>query len=317
MEGDEAKQEGEKVRQRLEDECRGLRGRLESIRKRRQRVKLLRERDMSDQLSQWEQRYNEASHTRSEAVADYRSAMYQQKLTAHRLEVAQKWNVTNDCFYIWHRGPFGIINGLRLGSEVPALPTDPAKEATTATAPAANGSNGKQGGILGYNLGFSGDVNPVPAEATISVPWAEVNSALGLVALLLSTLQHKQHSGFHFKNEIVAMGSSSKIGVRRGDSITYYDLFTDDNFHFFGKRNFNIALTGLVRCVAEAEETVQERDRTIALPHAIDASSHGEMTIGGLPIAYGPDGEQWTRAMKYLLTDIKWLVAFTTKHVDR
>jgi beclin 1 len=105
--------------------------------------------------------------------------------------------------------------------------------------------------------------------------------------------------------------------VRRGDSITYYDLFTDDSFHLFGKRNFNIALTGLVRCIAEAEETVQERDRTIALPHPIDASSRGEMTIGGLPIAYGPDGEQWTRAMKYLLTDIKWLVAFTTKHVDR
>jgi len=316
MEGDEVNQQREAERQRLEEECRGLRSKLESIRKRRQRVKLLQEREMSDQMSQWEQRYNKASHGRSDALADYRSAVYQQKLTAHRLEVAQKWNVTNDCFYIWHHGPFGIINGLRLGSEVPALPADPTKE-TESTQPAlTNGTNGKQGGIFD-SLGFSGEPNPAPTEATISVPWAEVNSALGLVALLLSTLQHKPHSGFHFKNEIVAMGSTSKIGVRRGDSITYYDLFTDDNFHFFGKRNFNIALTGLVRCVAEAEEAVQERDRTIALPHSIDASSHGEMTIGGLPIAYGPNGEQWTRAMKYLLIDIKWLVAFATKHVDR
>lgn len=312
MEGGESLQE---ERERLEEECRVLRSRLESVRKRRQRMKLLMERDISDQLSQWEQRYNQVSHSRSEALADYRSAASQHKLTANRLDVALKWNVTNDCFYIWYRGPFGIINGLRLGSEVPALPTgDPAKEtANETTAPVANGG----GGLLGYSLGFSADSHPSPTEATISVPWAEVNSALGLVALLLSTLQHKPNSGFHFKNEIVAMGSTSKIGVRRGESLTYYDLYTDDNFHFFGKRNFNIALTGLVRCVAEAEETVQERDRTIALPHAIEASSRGDMTIGGLAIAYGADGETWTRAMKYLLTDIKWLVAFTTKHVDR
>jgi beclin 1 len=311
MEGGAPTESSETDRERLEEECRGLRSRLENVRKRRQRIKILMDREMSDQLSQWEQRYNEVSHEQSEALADYRSAARQENLTANRLDVAQKWNVINDCFYIWHRGPFGTINGLRLASEVPALPTDPSKSETTseATAAAATANGGKQGGILGYSLGFSGESNlTTPTETTISVPWAEVNSALGLVALLLSTLQHKPNSSFHFKNEIVAMGSTSKIGVRRGESITYYDLYTDDNFHFFGKRNFNIALTGLVRCVAEAEETVQERDRTIALPHAIDASARGEMTIGGLPIAYGPDGEQWTRAMKYLLTDIKWLL---------
>ena len=294
--GEEDERDGRHIvsdteRQRLEEECQALRIKLECTRKRRRQVKLLLERDISDQVSQWQQRCNEASRRRSEAVAEYRSAVYQQKLSAHRLELAQKWNVTNDCFYIWHRGPFGVINGLRLGSEIAAIPADQDDTAVPATAPAAN--------------------------ATITVPWAEINSALGLVVLLLSTLMNKPHSGFRFKNEIVAMGSTSKIGLRRGAAVTYYDLFTDDNFHFFGKRNFNIALTGLVRCVAEAEETVQDRDRTIALPYAIDASPHGEMTIGGLPIAYGPGGEQWTRAMKYLLTDLKWLVAYTTKHVDR
>ena len=246
---------------------------------------------MTDQISQWQQRCNETSHHRSEALAEYRTAVSLRKVSAHRLELAQKWNVTNDCFYIWYRGPFGIINGLRLGSEVPALPADPDESV-------ADGSQ-------------------IPVDDVIRVPWAEINSALGLVALLLSTLEQKPQSGFHFKNEIVPMGSTSKIGLRRGDAVTYYDLFTNDNFQFFGKRNFNVALTGLVRCVAEAGETVLERDRTIALPHAIEASARGEMTIGGLPVAYGPDGEQWTRAMKYLLTDLKWLVAFTTKHVDR
>jgi hypothetical protein len=228
----------ETERQRLKEECEALRSKLECLQRRRRQVKLLMEHDMSDQVSQWHQRFNEASRRQSEAVAEYRSAVSQQKLSAHRLELAQKWNVTNDCFYIWYRGPFGVINGLRLGSEVAAIPADPDETAVTAAIPAANA--GKVG-ILGYSLGR--DNNPVSTNETITVPWAEINSALGLVALLLSTLEQKPHSGFKFKNAIVAMGSTSKVGLRRGDAVTYYDLFTDDNFHFFGKRNFNIAVS--------------------------------------------------------------------------
>ena len=47
-------------------------------------------------------------------------------------------------------------------------------------------------------------------------------------------------------------------------------------------------------------------------------SSSGELGIGGLSVAYGTaDPVEWTRAMKYLLTNVKWLVAYTAKHVDR
>jgi hypothetical protein len=225
-------------RKRLEEDCKALGSKLERLQRRRRQVKLLMEQDMSDQVTQWHQRCNEASRLQSEAVAEYRSAVSQQKLCAHGLELAHKWNVTNDCFYIWYRGPFGVINGLRLGSEVAAIPADPDATAVTVAVPAANA--GKVG-ILRSSLGR--DNNLVPTNGTISVPWAEINSALGLVALLLSTLEDKPHSGFKFKNVIVAAGSTSKIGLRRGDAVTYYDLFSDDSFHFFGKRNFNIAVS--------------------------------------------------------------------------
>jgi len=44
----------------------------------------------------------------------------------------------------------------------------------------------------------------------------------------------------------------------------------------------------------------------------------GEATVGGLPLAYDPvAGEQWTMVCKYLLTNLKWLIAYSARHVDR
>lgn len=73
----------------------------------------------------------------------------------------------------------------------------------------------------------------------------------------------------------------------------------------------------------------------MALPHVIAPLNHsssngasnstsagtsngGELGIGGLSVSYGiADPIEWTRAMKYVLTDVKWLVAYSAKHVDR
>jgi hypothetical protein len=47
------------------------------------------------------------------------------------------------------------------------------------------------------------------------------------------------------------------------------------------------------------------------MPHAIEKSPRGgELTIGGLPVSYGVDGVEWTRAMKYMLTNIKQLLIY-------
>ena len=82
--------------------------------------------EVADLISGWEQRYNEASSFIQFGGFGRLSdgCFTAEKSSQSLLELAQKWNVTNDCFYIWYRGPFGIINGLRLGSEVPALPAD-------------------------------------------------------------------------------------------------------------------------------------------------------------------------------------------------
>ncbi|KAL7469740.1 hypothetical protein ACHAXS_010765 [Conticribra weissflogii] len=110
---------------------------------------------------------------------------------------------------------------------------------------------------------------------------------------------------------------------------------------YYARRNFNIALEGLLYCIAEAFLIVEKRDMALAAPYVISvdglvvgvgagktnggckngggsSNSSGEATVGGLPVAYDPsEGERWTVVCKYLLTDLKWLIAYAAKHVER
>jgi beclin len=310
----------EEDRQQLRAECQALRAKLASMRQQRTAVRGATQ-CMTQRLLE---RQNVAIQHRQLAFDDYRSAVAVKKQSTEWLELAQQWNVTNDCFYIWHRGPFVTINGLRLGSEVPALPSTRAniKNApvtVTATSTAnSTGANSTIASLTTTTADSNGNPQPSPqVNDGFRVPWVEINSALGITALLLSTLEQKPHVGIRYPHEIVPMGSTSKIGLRNGAAVAYYNLYSDDGFQFFGKRNFNIALVALLQCVKEAAEAVEKLDRTIAIPHKIEKTPKAEFIIGGLSISYGTDGEQWTRSMKYMLTDIKWLVAYSTKHVDR
>ena len=310
----------EELRTRLDLECQTLTAKLQSIRNKRKEVKRLVDEGTAKQIHKLLEMQNTAIQNRQTAFQEYQSAIFAKNQSFKWLDLAQNWNVTNDCFFIWHRGPFVTINGLRLGSEVPALPSTPTIDNTDILVK-ANGSHSTYANYTKTteNIPQNGNYHhPAPqVNDGFKVPWVETNSALGITALLLSTMEQKANSGIRYQHEILPMGSTSKIGLRSGSSVTYHNLYSDDNFQFFGKRNFNAALTGLLQCVKDAAEAVEKIDRTIAIPHAIEKTSKGEMIVGGLPIAYGADGEQWTRSMKYMLTDIKWLVAYTTKHVDR
>ena len=137
--------------------------------------------------------------------------------------------------------------------------------------------------------------------------------------------------------------ASAGFGVGRLSS-----FFQNKNMH-----NFNLALQAFVHCVAEAAQYQHQQDKTLSLPHPIrhemthtntdinhtvvgdgtNALKGGDWTIGGLSMCYpsaavvaaaaGGGAEEdgvfvdWTRACKYLLTDLKWLVAYTAKHVQR
>jgi hypothetical protein len=103
---------------------------------------------------------------------------------------------------------------------------------------------------------------------------------------------------------------------------------------YYARRNFNIALEALLFCIAETCLVIEKRDMALAAPFTMrvdglvvgkdaylesnSSKSNNEATVGGLPLAYDPgEGERWTLACKYLLTNLKWVIAYAVKHVDR
>ena len=278
----------------LDDENKVLQQKLNEIKRRRQDIQIQKHRLVQIEAA-LQERHNQARAAQHEALLDYRSVVLRKRRVAHLLQLSQQWSVLSDCFQISHRGPFGTINGVRLGAEAPSLELP---------------LNKNEGALAGKatRLGF-GASQQDPTSAPIRVTWMEINAALGHVAALLSTLASRPHAGIVLRHSILPIGSTSKIGIRRGESISLYNLYSDDSFQFFGRRNFNIALNCLLECVQDAVEAIQSRDRTIAVPHVIE--KHQDVpTIGGLSVAYGADGVAWTRAMKYLLTDLKHLLTF-------
>lgn len=296
-----------------------LRQQLNDVRKRRRRIQtqIAEQETLKQSLRQ---RLNTLSNQQHESLLEFQSA------TSDRCE-AQKLksqyhhsNVIVDCFYIWNEGPLAAINGIRLGAE---------SSTTELSANLADASDSQAGMTLAteskrqsyFSSSFSQNENMLNRIVTTSiskVPWKEVNAALGFVALLLSTLEQKNLYGVTFQYDIKATGSTSKIGLRQPNttSTTLYNLYyNDDSFQFFGKRNFNTAIQYLVQCVADLANIIGKRDRTIFLPYVIEYSvvrsgGNPELTIGGIPVTHGNDNVEWTRAMKYLLTDIKHLIKF-------
>jgi beclin 1 len=164
----------------------------------------------------------------------------------------------------------------------------------------------------------------------MTVEWADINAGLGQVVLLLDTLVRR--AGFRFRNhQLVPLGSFSKIiklppgGARGGEEAglvpssprtsggnalnLYYD---EANLVFFPRRNLNAALVAFLQCVEEFGTFVERQDPTLRLPHRIQEGAK----VGGLSISLVQGEEEaWTRALKYLLTDLKWLLAWSAKHV--
>ena len=146
------------------------------------------------------------------------------------------------------------------------------------------------------------------------VDWPEINAGLGQAALVVSSIAIK--AKYEFKNySISPMGSFAKI-IKLEDRRQIYNLYTDGSFSLFAstKKNFNVALIGLLSCVEELGQHIMGLDPTLTLPYEIETTGT-DGSINGLSICYGGDEEQWTKSLKFLLTCIKWIIAWSTKHL--
>ena len=246
-----------------EAECKALRIKLAQIRL--QRMEVQRKQWRVVELQRKWMQVLQGVELRRSSVAERRASVT--SLNSHfvtQLDAMSQMNATNDCFYIWHSGPFATINNFRLGR--------------------------------------------LPVEV---VEWPEINAALGQVALLLSTIEHETPMTFSY--ELFPKGSQSQIAKlpdARGTQ-QIYNLYTDGGgFSVFQMRNnsFHKGLELLLAVVAEAWSFIETQNPAFKLPYAIERSGS---KIAGISIVVGQASDElWTRALKYMLTDLKWIVAW-------
>jgi beclin 1 len=184
-------------------------------------------------------------------------------------------HVLNDLFHIGHDGPFGTINSFRLGK----LPTS-------------------------------------------TVTWEEVNTGLGQCLLLLYLMAKKMNHTFE-NFRLIPMGSSSLIDKLPNDlgdqSIEQHERGKSGaslEFYFDQKSpesvfRWNQALLAFLDCMRQFGIFLNELDTRFQLPYTVDSRE----SIGQLSILYpglNANTIQWVTAMKYMVTNLKWCLAFVS-----
>ncbi|CAI2165079.1 18695_t:CDS:2 [Funneliformis geosporum] len=104
-----------------------------------------------------------------------------------------------------------------------------------------------------------------------------------------------------------AWGSFSKI--EKIDDDTSYELYGSGDFSLktpFLNNRFNNAMVAYLNCLQQLGDYAEQQNRKLKLPYRINKDK-----IGDVSIRYQFKGEEtWTKALRYTLTNIKWILAY-------
>ncbi|DBA01699.1 TPA: LOW QUALITY PROTEIN: hypothetical protein N0F65_010350 [Lagenidium giganteum] len=136
--------------------------------------------------------------------------------------------------------------------------------------------------------------------ASMQVEWNEINAAFGESALLMRTLANML--GFEFADfQVVPLGSFSKI-IRISSPRMEYALHGSDS-DCFAESLFNLGLGAWLACIGQLLTAVEAQDTVFQFPYKVKRS-----TINGFSIHFLKNKQtEWTKALKYALTNLKWL----------
>ncbi|CAJ0760722.1 791_t:CDS:10, partial [Entrophospora sp. SA101] len=137
------------------------------------------------------------------------------------------------------------------------------------------GHDGYFGTINGFRLGR---LPKIPVE------WNEINAAWGQTALLLSIIAKRLK--FTFQKY-----GTGDIAIGR----------------LFQNRRFDSAMVGFLNCLQQLGEYVESEDPKLNLPYRINKDK-----INDASIRLQFSVEEWTRALKYTLAYLKWILAYAS-----
>ncbi|GAU88407.1 hypothetical protein RvY_01115 [Ramazzottius varieornatus] len=144
------------------------------------------------------------------------------------------------------------------------------------------------------------------------VEWPEINAAWGQTVLLLHSLARRMNFIFQ-RYKLVPFGSHSYIECL-DDQNKKLPLYGDGGFKFFWDSKFDNAMVAFLDCLHQFKLQVEKSDSGFCLPYDIepgparikDVHSGASYCIR----AQFNSVEQWTKALKWMLTNLKWGLAW-------
>uniref|UniRef100_A0A023GN71 Putative beclin-like protein n=1 Tax=Amblyomma triste TaxID=251400 RepID=A0A023GN71_AMBTT len=165
--------------------------------------------------------------------------------------------------------------------------------------------NGHFGTINNFRLGR---LPNVPVE------WSEINMAWGQTVLLLYALAQKMEMTFQ-RYRLVPFGNHSYL-VCLEDRTRELPLYFAAGFKFLWDTKFDHAMVAFLDCLQQFKEQVSKMDSNFCLPYRIDKGKIEDSSTGqscSIKIQFNSE-EQWTKALKFMLTNLKWGLAWVSAH---
>uniref|UniRef100_A0A2P2HZR8 Beclin-1-like protein n=1 Tax=Hirondellea gigas TaxID=1518452 RepID=A0A2P2HZR8_9CRUS len=149
---------------------------------------------------------------------------------------------------------------------------------------------------------------------TMQVSWTEINAALGQMALLLCSIARKFQLNFS-KYEIVPYGNHSYVKVKGPENrilpLYHYSVIK----MMVINTSFDLAMVAFLECFVELVQHLERRSNTtLSLPYPINKHLLEDPQAGArysIKTQFNPD-EQWTKALKFLLTNLKWALTWVS-----
>lgn len=160
--------------------------------------------------------------------------------------------------------------------------------------------------INGFRLGR------LPKEP---VSWDEINAACGQCVLLLHCLAKKINLKFQ-RYKLVPYGNNSFIESLDNKS-RELPLYVSGGFMFIWTAKFDQAMIAYLDCLQQFKEQVERDESNFRLPYKMEKGKIIDSRNGSsFSIKMQTNSEeQWTKAMKFMLTNLKWSLAFVVSNL--
>eukprot|EP00070_Physeter_catodon_P001127 XP_007102176.2 beclin-1 isoform X6 [Physeter catodon] len=170
-----------------------------------------------------------------------------------------------------------------------------------------------------WHSGQFGTINNFRLGRLPSVPveWNEINAAWGQTVLLLHALANKMGLKFQ-RYRLVPYGNHSYLESLT-DKSKELPLYCSGGLRFFWDNKFDHAMVAFLDCVQQFKEEVEKGETRFCLPYRMDVEKGKIEDTGGSGGSYSiktqfNSEEQWTKALKFMLTNLKWGLAWMQKN---